>query len=54
MAGLYGLRVADQVRIDLGNEQVGALYTGVGQDDPHGAAVATRSPLIRCTRSRAC
>ena len=31
MAGLYGLRVADQVRIDLGNEQVGALYTGLGE-----------------------
>jgi hypothetical protein len=30
MAGLYGLRVADQVRIEHGNEQVGALYTALG------------------------
>ena len=31
MAGLYGLRVADQVRIELGNDQVGALYTAMGE-----------------------
>jgi hypothetical protein len=31
MAGLYGLRVADQVRIEHGNEQVGAVYTGLGE-----------------------
>jgi hypothetical protein len=31
MAGLHGLRVADQVRIELGNEQVGALYTALGE-----------------------
>jgi hypothetical protein len=30
MAGLYGLRVADQVRIELGNDEVGALYTAMG------------------------
>ena len=31
MAGLYGLRVADQVRIELGNDEVGALYTAMGE-----------------------
>ena len=31
MAGLYGLRVADQVRIEHGNEQVAALYTALGE-----------------------
>ncbi len=31
MAGLYSLRVADQVRIEHGNEQVGALYTALGE-----------------------
>lgn len=31
MAGLYGLRVADQVRIDYGNDQVGELYTALGE-----------------------
>jgi hypothetical protein len=31
MAGLYGLRVADQVRTELGNDQVGALYTALGE-----------------------
>jgi hypothetical protein len=31
MAGLYGLRVADQVRIEYGNDQVGALYTALGE-----------------------
>jgi hypothetical protein len=30
MAGLYALRVADQVRLDHGNDQVGALYTALG------------------------
>ena len=35
MAGLYGLRVADQVRIDFGNEQVGALYTVLGEAIHH-------------------
>ena len=30
MAGLHALRVADQVRIELGNDQVGALYTALG------------------------
>lgn len=30
MAGLYALRVADQVRIERGNDQVGALYTALG------------------------
>ena len=34
MAGLYSLRVADQVRIEHGNEQVGALYTGARRGDP--------------------
>ena len=31
MAGLYGLRVADQVRLEHGNEQVGAVYTALGE-----------------------
>lgn len=31
MAGLHALRVADQVRIELGNEQVGSLYTALGE-----------------------
>jgi hypothetical protein len=31
MAGLYALRVADQVRLEHGNEQVEALYTALGQ-----------------------
>ncbi len=31
MAGLYGLRVADQVRIEHGNEQVGSFYTAIGE-----------------------
>ncbi len=31
MAGLYGLRVADQVRLEHGNEQVGAVYTMLGE-----------------------
>ena len=31
MAGLYGLRVADQVRIELGNDQVSDLYTAMGE-----------------------
>ena len=31
MAGLYGLRVADQVRIEHGNDQVAALYTALGE-----------------------
>jgi hypothetical protein len=31
MAGLYCLRVADQARIELGNDQVGALYTAFGE-----------------------
>jgi hypothetical protein len=31
MAGLYGLRVADQVRLDYGNEQVDALYAALGE-----------------------
>ena len=31
MAGLYGLRVADQVRIEHGNEQVAAIYTALGE-----------------------
>jgi 2-hydroxychromene-2-carboxylate isomerase len=31
MAGLHALRVADQVRIELGNEQVGVLYTALGE-----------------------
>jgi hypothetical protein len=35
MAGLYGLRVADQVRIDFGNEQVSALYTVLGEAIHH-------------------
>jgi len=35
MAGLYGLRVADQVRLDFGNEQVGALYTVLGEAIHH-------------------
>jgi hypothetical protein len=35
MAGLYGLRVADQVRLELGNDQVGDLYTALG-DFIHG------------------
>ena len=35
MAGLYSLRVADQVRLDFGNEQVGALYTVIGEAIHH-------------------
>src|SRR4029079_13609621 len=35
MDGLYGLRVADQVRIDFGNEQVSALYTVLGEAIHH-------------------
>ena len=31
MAGLYALRVADEVRIEHGNDQVGALYTALGE-----------------------
>ena len=31
MSGLYGLRVADQVRIDHGNDRVAALYTALGE-----------------------
>ena len=31
MAGLYGLRVADQVRIEHGNDHVAAVYTALGQ-----------------------
>jgi hypothetical protein len=31
MAGLYGIRVADQVRIEHGNEQVGDIYTALGE-----------------------
>ena len=31
MAGLHGLRVADQVRLQFGNDQVGALYTAMGE-----------------------
>jgi hypothetical protein len=31
MAGLYGLRVADQVRLEYGNDQVGQLYTALGE-----------------------
>ena len=31
MAGLHGLRVADQVRLEFGNDQVGALYTAMGE-----------------------
>ncbi len=31
MVGLYGLRVADQVRIEHGNEQVGVVYTALGE-----------------------
>jgi hypothetical protein len=31
MAGLYGLRVADQVRIEHGNDQVAAIYTAMGE-----------------------
>ena len=31
MAGLYALRVADQVRIELGNDAVGTLYTALGE-----------------------
>ena len=34
MAGLYGLRVADQVRLEHGNDAVGALYTALGEFDP--------------------
>jgi len=30
MAGLYGLRVADQVRIEHGNDKVADLYTALG------------------------
>ena len=31
MAGLYGLRVADQVRIEHGNDEVAAVYTALGE-----------------------
>jgi len=31
MAGLYGLRVADQIRLDCGNDEVGAFYTAIGE-----------------------
>ncbi len=31
MAGLYGLRVADQVRIEHGNDEVAAMYTALGE-----------------------
>jgi len=31
MAGLYGMRVADQVRIEHGNEEVGDVYTALGE-----------------------
>lgn len=31
MAGLYGLRVADQVRIEHGNDEVAAIYTALGE-----------------------
>jgi mycothiol-dependent nitroreductase-like protein len=31
MVGLYGLRTADAVRQELGNEAVGALYTALGE-----------------------
>jgi hypothetical protein len=31
MAGLYGLRVADQVRIEHGNEGVAGFYTALGE-----------------------
>ncbi|HEY0520950.1 MAG TPA: DsbA family protein [Ilumatobacteraceae bacterium] len=31
MAGLYGLRVADEVRIQHGNDKVGELYTALGE-----------------------
>jgi mycothiol-dependent nitroreductase-like protein len=31
MAGLYSLRVADQIRIEHGNDKVAALYTALGE-----------------------
>ena len=31
MAGLYGLRVADQVRLEYGNDQVADFYTAIGE-----------------------
>jgi mycothiol-dependent nitroreductase-like protein len=31
MAGLYGLRVADEVRLEHGNDQVEVLYTALGE-----------------------
>ncbi len=31
MAGLYGLRVADQARIEHGNDEVAAIYTALGE-----------------------
>ncbi len=31
MAGLYAMRVADQARIEHGNEQVGDIYTALGE-----------------------
>ena len=31
MAGLYGLRVADQVRLERGNDEVAKLYTALGE-----------------------
>ena len=31
MAGLYGLRVADQVRIEHGNSEVAGIYTALGE-----------------------
>jgi len=31
MVGMYGLRVADQVRLELGNDAVGSLYTALGE-----------------------
>jgi hypothetical protein len=31
MAGLHGLRVADQVRVEHGNDEVAAIYTALGE-----------------------
>ncbi|MGZ6983114.1 MAG: mycothiol-dependent nitroreductase Rv2466c family protein, partial [Ilumatobacteraceae bacterium] len=31
MAGLYGLRVADQARLEHGNDEVAAIYTALGE-----------------------
>ena len=54
MAGLYGLRVADQVRLEHGNDEVGVLYTALGECDPSSVVAGPRSPTTRWRSCRVC